>query len=116
MHELGVVFHVIEQVDEIAEENKVKRVAEVTLEIGEVSSIVPHFLTDCWDWAVLHRSKHMKGCKLNLIQVKATSYCESCKKTYPTVPNGRKCPYCGSGETYLVSGNETEIKEIKVED
>ena len=38
MHELGVVFHCIKQVNEIAEENNVKRVNSVTVEIGEVTT------------------------------------------------------------------------------
>ena len=38
------------------------------------------------------------------------------KRTYPTVQYGRTCPYCKSGETWLLKGNECIIKEIEVED
>ena len=116
MHELGIVFHIIERVDEIAQQNKVERVKAVTLEIGEVSTIVPVYLRDCWKWAVDHRSKHMQGSELKINMVKATSYCQDCKKAYPTKPSGRKCPYCGGGNTYLISGDETIIKNIEVYD
>ncbi len=51
MHELGIVFHVIKSVEQIAKENQVSLVSAVTLEIGEVSGIVPSYLTDCWRWA-----------------------------------------------------------------
>ena len=47
MHELGIVFHVIKSVEEIAQENELTKVSAVTLSIGEVSSIVPSYLTDC---------------------------------------------------------------------
>ncbi|MBQ8142728.1 MAG: hydrogenase maturation nickel metallochaperone HypA [Bacilli bacterium] len=116
MHELGIVFHIIDRVDEVAEQNHVSRVKSVTLEIGEVSTIVPVYLRDCWSWAVDNRSKHMKGCELKIDMIKATSYCEDCQKAYPTKPSGRKCPYCGGPHTYLVSGDETTIKNIEVYD
>ena len=36
MHELGVVFYVVKDVKQVAEENGVEKVATVTLQIGEV--------------------------------------------------------------------------------
>ena len=49
MHELGIVLNVIDRVEEIAKENKVKKVTKLTLEIGEVSSIVPSYFSDCFE-------------------------------------------------------------------
>lgn len=115
MHELGIAFHVISEVDKIAEEKGAKEVKSVTLEIGEVSSVIPKYLEDVWKWACTNRSQHMKDCKLNIIVVRAVSYCNSCKKTYSTL-KGKICPNCGSKETYLLEGNETRIKSIEVVD
>ena len=39
MHELGTVFYVIREVEQVVEENHLTKVASVTLEIGEVSGI-----------------------------------------------------------------------------
>ena len=52
MHELGTVFYVIREVEQVVEENHLTKVASVTLEIGEVSGIIPYYLTDCWQWAI----------------------------------------------------------------
>ena len=112
MHELGIVFHVIKQVEEVAEQNKVEKVVELTLEVGEVSTVVPSYFKDCYDWAI-KRSKYMKECKLNLIVVKAISFCKTCQKTYDTI-KGKICPHCGSEDTYLVSGDKVMIKDVKV--
>lgn len=51
MHELGIVLNVIDRVEDIAKENNVKKVTKLTLEIGEVSSIVPSYFSDCFEWA-----------------------------------------------------------------
>ena len=46
MHELGIVFHVAKQVEEVAEENKAEHISEVILSIGEVSTVIPDYLLD----------------------------------------------------------------------
>ena len=115
MHELGIAFHIVSEIEKIAEANKVKQVKSVTLEIGEVSTVVPQYLQDVWKWACENKSTHMKGCELKIVIVQAVSFCEGCKKTYST-KEGRTCPHCGSTNTYLVQGNETRIKDIEVVD
>ena len=111
MHELGIVFNILDSVAEVARENGIRRVSAVTLQLGEVSGIVPEHLTDCWNWACAKRPL-MEGCELVLEDVPAVTYCEGCGQTYPTVAHGKTCPHCGSGDTYLVQGQETVIREI----
>ena len=113
MHELGVVFYVVKDVKKVAEENDVTNVNSVTLQIGEVSGILHHYLVDCWNWA---RKKEpvMEQAQLHIEQIDAVTFCESCKREYPTVAHGKICPHCGSEETYMRQGNEFLIKEIEV--
>ena len=112
MHELGIVFHIIKSVEEIGAQNELTKVSSVTLEIGEVSGIVPEYLTDCWKWAV-KKSKLLDGSELRVEQIDAVTYCEACGRTYPTVQYAKICPHCGSDKTYLLAGNEYNIKEIE---
>ena len=115
MHELGLVNYVVKQVSQIAEENSVKKVCSVTLEFGEVSGIITDYFVECWNY---FRRKHpvLETAELERITLPAVTWCDSCKRTYPTVQYGRTCPYCGSGETWLLKGNECIIKEIEVEE
>lgn len=112
MHELSVVFHVIDQLEEVAAENDVKEIKSVTLQLGEVSTVLPYYLTDCWNWA---KKKHeiMTEAELKIEKIPAVTFCEDCKQTYETVKYGKTCPHCGSGNTFLVQGNEFMIKEIE---
>lgn len=112
MHELGIVFNIIKTVEEVGEENSLTSVASVTLEIGEVSGIVPVFITDCWKWAA-EKSELCKGSQLLVEQIDAVTYCEACGKTYPTVKYAKICPHCKSERTYLLTGNEINIKQIE---
>lgn len=112
MHELGIVFHIIRSVEKVAEDNDLEEVASVTLELGEVSGVVPSYLEDCWKWAT-DKSDLMRGSKLITEQLPAVTYCEECGNTYETVTYGKTCPFCSSGRTYLLRGNEVNIKEIE---
>lgn len=115
MHELGVVFHTLDSVRRIAEENNVKKVASVTVEIGEVSTVIPYLFEDCWNWAVKKESV-LKDAGIKIETIPALTYCTECGKEYPTVENGKVCPYCKSDKTYLIQGNEIIIKEIEAID
>ncbi|MBQ0071598.1 MAG: hydrogenase maturation nickel metallochaperone HypA [Spirochaetales bacterium] len=113
MHELGVVFHVIESVEKVAKENNVEHISKVTLQLGEVSTVIPHLLEDVWKWAV-EKHEVTKGCALDIQIIKALSYCEDCGTLYSTTKFAKVCPKCGSEHTYLKQGNEFTIKDIEV--
>lgn len=113
MHELGIVFYIIRDVKQAAEQNGVEHVSAVVMNIGEVSTIVPEYLTDCWRWAA-DKEEMLKGCELKIRPIPAVTHCDSCGEQYSTVKFGKKCPHCGSDNTWLLQGNEVEIKEIEV--
>ena len=111
MHELGIVMNVLEQVDSAAAEYKAEKVVKVTMEVGEVSSIVPDLFTDAFNWAK-KKTDYLKDAELEMIIIEGRTYCQSCGETYKTTEHGKKCPYCGSLETYLLTGDQVIIKDI----
>ena len=113
MHELGIVFYIIRDVKEVAEANGVEHVSTVVMDIGEVSTVVPELLTDCWRWAA-DKEPLLKGCALRVNTIPAVTHCDGCGAEYETVRYGRTCPECNSENTWLLRGNEVEIKEIEV--
>lgn len=113
MHELGVVFHIVKSVKRIAEENNLSHIASVTVEVGEVSTVVPSYLTDCWKWAMKKEDTLLQTTELVVEMLPGITYCEDCEQTYGTVEHGKICPHCKSERTYLLQGNEFNIKEIE---
>ena len=113
MHELGIVFYIVDDVKKVAEENHAEHVREVTMDIGEVSTVVPELLTDCWQWAA-NREEVLRGCKMVVNTLPAITHCDGCGQDYPTVQYGKTCPHCSSEDTWLKTGNEVEIKSITV--
>ena len=113
MHELGVVFYIIRDVKEVAEQNQVEHVSSVVMDIGDVSTVVPHLLTDCWRWAA-DKEPLLKDYELKINTIEAVSYCGDCQQEYETVKFGKDCPFCNSQNTWLQRGNEVEINSIIV--
>lgn len=111
MHELGIVFHIIDSLEKIAKENDLSQIQSVTIEVGEVSTVIPEYLTDCWKWAA-GKKELLTDCEMLVERIHAVTHCDGCGREYETVAHGRVCPHCGSEETWLLTGNEINIKEI----
>lgn len=112
MHELGTVMYVIDTVEKLAEEHKLTKVGSVTLEVGEVSGIIPSYLSDFWLYA-RKKSALLQDAELKIEELPAVTFCQDCKKTYSTVEFAKECPHCHSVNTFLITGNEYNIKEIE---
>lgn len=113
MHELGVVFHIMDSLEKVAAENRVEGISKVVLELGEVSTVIESYLRNCWNWAAKKRELFSQA-ELVVETLPAVTYCGGCGQTYPTVEYGKICPHCKSPDTWLLQGNEFHIKEIEV--
>jgi hydrogenase nickel incorporation protein HypA/HybF len=113
MHELGVVFRIAEDLKKVAEENRISEIHKVTIRLGEVSTVVPEYLEDCWKWA-RKRTPLLQETELCIEKIPAITLCGDCGRNYETVKYAKKCPHCGSENTWLIQGNEFLIKEIEV--
>ncbi len=112
MHELGIVFHMIDTLEEVGRDNGLTSIAKVTLNLGEVSGVLPDYLLDCWRWAA-DRSDLLRGAELDIEKIDAVTVCNACGRTYATLAHGKTCPHCGSNDTVLLRGNEAEIDTIE---
>lgn len=112
MHELGLVTHIVRTIEDISIEEQLTNVSSVTLELGEVSGVIPDYLTDCWKYFRV-KSELLKEADLKIFMIPAVTICEDCNRTYSTLKYKKICPHCGSGTTYLKTGTEFNIKEIE---
>lgn len=114
MHEMGIVIHLAKTLNEMAEENHITKFGSVTLQVGEVSGIVNDLFLDFWSY---YRDKQplLVECEMKIEPIEAITHCDECGQNYPTVKYGRTCPYCNSEKTWLITGNETIIKEVEAE-
>lgn len=110
MHELGVVIEVVKTVERIAVENQLSIIDKLVLQIGELSSMVPKYIEECYPAAV--DGTILQDTKLEIEVLPANALCSECKKVFNLVENGKECPVCKSNKWELLSGKEFYIKEI----
>ena len=110
MHELGILYHVVEQVLSVAKTNKLTRIDALVLQVGELSGVVPHFLEACYGAAA--DGTLLEKAELKIETVKARGRCHACSTEFALVEHRRTCPNCGSREHAILSGREFMIKEV----
>ncbi|MCF7933391.1 MAG: hydrogenase maturation nickel metallochaperone HypA [Spirochaetia bacterium] len=110
MHELGVVIEVIKTVEQLMKEHQLTEVATIVLQIGELSSMIPRFVQDCYPAAVDGTLLEKTTLEIEILTTNAL--CQGCGKVYPVVAHQGVCPHCGSTRRELLGGREFLIKEI----
>ena len=111
MHELGLCDALMRMVKDIAAEQKLSHVEKITLSIGELSGVVPAYMTDCWD-AVIDGTDY-RDVKLAIETVPGIAQCMECGEEFHIDLNTMHCPFCGGGKLAPVSGQDMELKEIE---
>ncbi len=113
MHELGLADAILKTVERVAKEENAP-VCGVTVEVGDLSGVVPRFLTDAWK-AVCDGTPYA-GVPFHLHTVPATARCEECGKIFVVDVEDLRCPGCGSEVLTPLSGRDLTIAEIEVYD
>lgn len=62
MHEIGVVRSMVKTVTDFSEQNDMKEVAEIVLDIGELSLVIPKYVEDIYPVAVGYMAQGHKAC------------------------------------------------------
>lgn len=113
MHELGVMFKVLDTVEGIAAAQGVDRVSAIVLDIGELSSVIPVFIKDYYPLMIEDRPL-FEGCRLEIERTEGIAECVKCGEHYNVVENDGHCPCCNAFEKRVLQGTEFIIKEIQV--
>lgn len=110
MHELGVLIEIVKQVEQVAAENEVERIEALVLQIGELSSMVPHYMKKLYPAAV--EGTILEASTLEIEVIPANGLCKDCHKVFNLIKEKGSCPHCQSKSFELLSGKEFMIKEI----
>lgn len=111
MHELGIMYHIVEQVLSVVETNQLSEVEAIVLQVGELSSVVPRYLHACFPAAV--DGTILKNTRLEIEILTANGICGGCGKVYPLQQHENVCPECQTVEYERISGGEFYLKEIR---
>jgi hydrogenase nickel incorporation protein HypA/HybF len=110
MHELGITQNIVA----IAlEHSGGARVRRVTLEIGQLSAIMPEAVQFCFD--VCCQGTALEGASLEIIEIPGLGLCRECGTEMPLEMPFGVCS-CGSTNLQLIQGEELKIKELETDE
>lgn len=110
MHELSLVYQVVKTVEGVMEEQGLSELEQITLDIGEMTDVVPKFIEEAW--LVAKESTKFPSAKMKINVITATAKCVDCGYTDNVLGFDYECPKCKSTNLKIISGREFEIKEI----
>jgi len=109
MHELGIARNVVAIVCERAGSANVTR---VTLEVGELSGVMPEAIAFCFPLVAADTT--CANAVLDVRVIPGRSQCRTCGIDYAVPRLGVPCP-CGSRDAVRLCGDELNVKEMQLE-
>jgi hydrogenase nickel incorporation protein HypA/HybF len=113
MHELSIAMALVEQVEQVAREQKAVTVPRITVTVGQLSGVDPDALRGAFSLAA--EDTAAAGAELVVDIVEARVRCRVCGRcSTPTAPF-LHCVDCRSTEVEVEAGRELLIKSIEVD-
>ena len=112
MHEINIVRSMVKTVTEFARENKLDRVNEIVLDIGEVSLVIPKYVEELYP--LVAKGTMLEDTKLVINMIPGMAECNDCDEIYNLIEQDGRCPNCGSLDKTVLSGKDFTIREIHI--
>ncbi len=106
MHELSITRSIVAIVSERANGAKV---AQVTLEVGKLSAVVPDAIRFCFD--IVAKGTVLEGAQLDVIEIPGRGRCRDCGSELELRQFVERCT-CGSANVERLAGEELTIKQM----
>ena len=110
MHELSIVQSFVSMAEQYAIDNNAKAVKFVTLEIGAMTGVVPHYVRDYYDDVV--EGTALEGSELKIEEIPAEAFCKSCGEVFSPTEERHDCPACGKENLEVLHGYELTVKDM----
>ena len=111
MHELGICDAMLKMVRGVMKDEGLEGINKITVEVGNLSGVVPRFMEECWVAVV--DGTELEGTVLVAEEVIGRAKCLDCGVEFDADLNKLKCPECGGDMLTPLSGRDLTIKEIE---
>ncbi len=113
MHELSVAQSILKIGLQYAEKAEAKRITDLNIVMGELSSIVDDSIQFYWD--IIAQDTIAEGATLHFRRVPAELQCLACLEKYHPTYQDLICPKCSGVEAKIIAGEEFSLESIDVE-
>lgn len=112
MHEYSVVSSLLDLCEKQAKKSNAKQIKKITLQVGRLSGIEPHFMESCFDTFKEDTICHNAQLVMRIIDVEI--YCNDCETKHVVLDNNFLCQTCKSPQTKVLQGQELLVESIEI--
>jgi hydrogenase nickel incorporation protein HypA/HybF len=112
MHELSLAGDIVDIVAQSIPIEEINNIRYVVVKVGEFSGVVVDSLK--FSYEAIVSGTRLEGSELEIIYIPFKLRCKSCGKTTSNEFGMMICEKCGSGNTEILSGNELQVVEVKL--
>lgn len=112
MHEMSLLLHVREILEEHAVSQHFSKVTRVTLEIGKLSFVEPEALR--FGFEVVMKGSLAENAGLIITELDGIGFCGQCQREVKMLTLYAPCDYCGNPIVKVIQGSEMKIKDLIV--
>jgi hydrogenase nickel incorporation protein HypA/HybF len=113
MHEMSIAQNILEIVQDTMNREKVNKLKEVAVQVGELVAVVPESLEFCF--SALIENTNLDGARLNIEILPLTGSCQECEHNFHIMNFLFVCPVCSSTKIDITQGQELTIRHLEVE-
>ena len=113
MHELSIAQSILESLEEEQQKHGFSRITSVNIRIGKFSNVVPESLQFCFDAVKAGTIADEAEIIFTVIPLEGT--CTACRNKIHIQEDYFLCPFCGSIQVAVLSGEELDIISIEAE-
>lgn len=113
MHELAVTENLLEIALQHGRKAGAKKITNLHLVIGPLSSIVDESVQFYWD--IIAKDTIAEGAKLHFNRTQCQLICLDCKREFSSNGENFSCPVCGKMNVKIISGDEFYLESIDIE-
>ena len=110
MHELSIAVQLVEQINKVAQDNKMARVDEVELETGVLRQVIPEIMQSAFKEAA-HQTIASEA-TLAIREIRAKARCNQCAMAFEPQVDNFLCPSCQVADVDVLEGNTIILKSV----
>lgn len=114
MHELSIAREIATIVCESVAPHERSRIRTITVDVGEMSGVVPDSLAFCFQ--AVSDELRLPPNALRIRRIDFRCFCRSCRREFTSDLGLVVCPDCGGTETEVRSGRELRVATIDIEE
>ena len=112
MHELSLAKDIVEMVYQNVPAHEIKGVKFVVIKVGQFSGVVSESLK--FSYQAKNSQTDIEGSELEIIEIPFKLKCHNCNMTTSNEFGMMICDECGSSNTEILSGDELQVQEVKL--